>query len=340
MILLVWFVSCLWVLPINFWHILGETTTIDVGNENNQNESYYSNAQQESVEKCSTDFETHKLFKIITTSFNFYLPLFGMVLIYTRIFLTIAKRTELELGGSYTTSISAQQTTNPANKYSNDHESLYRSMIDINQDNVDYKQKSSLPLRRCSSSITINRGKYYVKALLRPDGRKNANGVCGGSPATISSQHSNSDPIFYRRNGITHLITSRNQQQQQSNASNLNFKLSNGYFKRKMMNVQSIRLKQQIKAAKQLGILLLAFLVTWLPYSIVFIVVAFCPQCVPDWVNLLSVWLGYLNSSINPILYPLCNSRFREAFKKMFNLKRSPYTKYDIVKIINYSHDP
>ena len=39
-------------------------------------------------------------------------------------------------------------------------------------------------------------------------------------------------------------------------------------------------LNNQIKAAKQLAILLLAFIITWLPYFITFIVIAFCPKCV------------------------------------------------------------
>lgn len=86
------------------------------------------------------------------------------------------------------------------------------------------------------------------------------------------------------------------------------------------MNKFSPRLKQQIKAAKQLGILLLAFLITWMPYSITFIVVAFCSNCVSENVSTATLWLGYINSSINPILYPLCNSSFKNAFRKMFRM--------------------
>ena len=32
---------------------------------------------------------------------------------------------------------------------------------------------------------------------------------------------------------------------------------------------------------------------------------------------------GYLNSTLNPILYPLCNKNFKIAFKRMLRLKPS-----------------
>lgn len=95
------------------------------------------------------------------------------------------------------------------------------------------------------------------------------------------------------------------------------------------------RLSKQIKAARQLGILLGAFLITWMPYFVVFIVVAFCPTCVSDNIYTVTIWLGYFNSAINPILYPLCNSAFKHAFRKMFHLPL--YNKYQFINIMNYT---
>ena len=93
----------------------------------------------------------------------------------------------------------------------------------------------------------------------------------------------------------------------------------------------SLRLKQQIKAAKQLGLLLSAFLATWMPYFIIFIVVAFCHDCVSENVSTLTVWLGYLNSSINPILYPLCNSGFKHAFRQLLHLPNKKRNRNDTI---------
>ena len=103
-----------------------------------------------------------------------------------------------------------------------------------------------------------------------------------------------------------------------SENKNIFFNFFDSYVYKKM-NL-SIRLTQQIKAAKQLGVLLAAFILAWIPYFVIFIVVAFCSDCVSDSVFLLTVWLGYINSSINPLLYGLCNSGFRSAFKKIFKI--------------------
>jgi hypothetical protein len=95
-------------------------------------------------------------------------------------------------------------------------------------------------------------------------------------------------------------------------------------------------LQKQIKAAKQLGILLAAFLITWLPYSICFMVVAFCNHCVSDYAYTTTVWLGYLNSAINPILYASCNSAFKYAFKKMLRIRTVEYKRHHFLQILNY----
>ncbi|CAF1496031.1 unnamed protein product, partial [Didymodactylos carnosus] len=77
-------------------------------------------------------------------------------------------------------------------------------------------------------------------------------------------------------------------------------------------------LQKELKAARQLGMLVGVFTVNWLPYFILFMVVAWCKTCVSDSIFLSSIWLGYLNSSLNPLIYPLCNTHFRRAFKKIF----------------------
>ena len=62
-----------------------------------------------------------------------------------------------------------------------------------------------------------------------------------------------------------------------------------------------------------------------MPYFIIFIVVAFCENCVSEIITLIVVWLGYFNSAIDPILYPLCNSAFKNAFRKMLNIHSSSF---------------
>ena len=86
---------------------------------------------------------------------------------------------------------------------------------------------------------------------------------------------------------------------------------------------RSNSLQKELKAARQLGMLVGVFTVSWLPYFILFLVVAWCDQCVSDTVYIASIWLGYLNSTFNPLIYPLCNAHFRRAFQKICNCKHA-----------------
>ena len=69
------------------------------------------------------------------------------------------------------------------------------------------------------------------------------------------------------------------------------------------------------------------FLLCWLPFFTVNIMNAICirleafhhPACSIDPMLMsLFVWLGYLNSFINPIIYTIFNIEFRKAFKRIF----------------------
>ena len=84
---------------------------------------------------------------------------------------------------------------------------------------------------------------------------------------------------------------------------------------------QSSALTKEIKAARQLGVIMGAFTLCFLPYFILFLVVAFCDGCIDQGLLLAMTWVGYLNSTLNPFLYPLCNANFRRKFRRMLGLR-------------------
>ena len=84
---------------------------------------------------------------------------------------------------------------------------------------------------------------------------------------------------------------------------------------------QSSALTKEIKAARQLGVIMGAFTLCFLPYFILFLVVAFCDGCIDQGLLLAMTWVGYLNSTLNPFLYPLCNLNFRRKFRMMLGLR-------------------
>ncbi|XP_035696639.1 D(1) dopamine receptor-like [Branchiostoma floridae] len=70
-----------------------------------------------------------------------------------------------------------------------------------------------------------------------------------------------------------------------------------------------------LKAIRTLGIILGAFMITWLPFFIANVVRPFC-YCVSGQVFEVLTWLGWFNSALNPIIYPLFMKDFKRVFKK------------------------
>ena len=67
------------------------------------------------------------------------------------------------------------------------------------------------------------------------------------------------------------------------------------------------------KATITLGIIVGAYVVTWAPFLVTNLTDAIC-RCVPPKVFGSFVWLGYCNSLVNPIIYPLFMRDFRKIY--------------------------
>lgn len=78
----------------------------------------------------------------------------------------------------------------------------------------------------------------------------------------------------------------------------------------------SVRTEQ--KASKTLGILFVCFVVCWGPFFIVNVLEVWCTSC--NFSHLLVtvfVWLGYVSSTLNPIIYTVFNKTFRATMLKL-----------------------
>ncbi|XP_006127268.2 histamine H4 receptor [Pelodiscus sinensis] len=83
------------------------------------------------------------------------------------------------------------------------------------------------------------------------------------------------------------------------------------------------KLDRDKKIAKSLAIIVFVFVICWAPYSLLMIVRAACYEgCIHESMYEITFWLLWLNSSVNPFLYPLCHARFRQAFRKILCPKK------------------
>ncbi|XP_010224016.1 PREDICTED: 5-hydroxytryptamine receptor 4 [Tinamus guttatus] len=74
------------------------------------------------------------------------------------------------------------------------------------------------------------------------------------------------------------------------------------------------RMKTETKAAKTLCIIMGCFCLCWAPFFITNIIDPFINYTVPGKLWTAFLWLGYINSGLNPFLYAFLNKSFRRAF--------------------------
>lgn len=78
----------------------------------------------------------------------------------------------------------------------------------------------------------------------------------------------------------------------------------------------SVRTEQ--KASKVLGVVFMIFVVCWAPFFTVNILTALCTSCRFESTLITAfVWLGYVSSTLNPIIYTIFNNIFRITFIKL-----------------------
>ncbi|KYN04125.1 5-hydroxytryptamine receptor [Cyphomyrmex costatus] len=81
---------------------------------------------------------------------------------------------------------------------------------------------------------------------------------------------------------------------------------------------ETIESKRERKAAKTLAIITGAFVACWLPFFFAALLQATCQTCKPpEVVSSVFLWLGYFNSTLNPVIYTVFSPEFRQAFKRM-----------------------
>lgn len=83
------------------------------------------------------------------------------------------------------------------------------------------------------------------------------------------------------------------------------------------------------KASKVLGVVFFTFVLCWAPFFLLNLLMAVWPACsayIPDRLVATCLWLGYVSSTINPLIYTVFNRTFKRVFIRLLKCqcRKSP----------------
>ncbi|XP_021152104.2 histamine H1 receptor [Columba livia] len=341
-ILGVWLLSFMWVIPILGWHVFAQNGERTV-NEN----------------KCETEFSEVTCFKVLTAIINFYLPSILMLWFYYKIFRAVRKHCKHRelIDGSYR-SFSEKTSIHQSKTKDEQNTCLQKQIL---EENTPPKDKQSSPQPKNmeaevhfdkpdkSSKVFVSKSNREVlkwgcfsltaaqsepgmdkagkKAVCVTKSNENEEEPCSqdSDVSNASDNHSSTDEVTCREPSNPNPETACSPQEK---AENRDFR-GLAYLRKTWQSLQThskrhmqgLRANRERKAAKQLGVIMAAFMLCWLPYFVLFTIKAFHTNEQILEFHMFTIWLGYMNSALNPFLYPLCNQNFKKTFKKILHIQ-------------------
>ncbi|XP_037039029.1 5-hydroxytryptamine receptor 2C isoform X2 [Bradysia coprophila] len=129
---------------------------------------------------------------------------------------------------------------------------------------------------------------------------ESGNVLCQRRPSMMQSQ--SQQTICWRTQGV----------------NTISERFLNNRNKRHGLSANAVATEQ--KATKVLGLVFFTFVLCWAPFFVLNIVFAAFPDyIVPDEVVNVCLWLGYVSSTINPIIYTVFNKTFRANFIRLLS---------------------
>ncbi|NXH88092.1 HRH1 protein, partial [Edolisoma coerulescens] len=336
LILGVWLLSFTWVIPILGWHV------------------FANNGQRKVKEdKCETEFSEVTWFKVLTAIFNFYLPSLLMLWFYCKIFRTVQKHCQhRELtNGAYWSSL--DKTTVHQTKMKDEKNTcLQKQILGENTPGTD-KQSSPEPQKaeaelhfsnpdRASKALSNGKvlkwscfslttakpepgldkaGKKGVCATKKP-GNKEQPGCQDSDSSGASDNHTFTEVASHAEHSCSspkRACCPRGQTERRDSRGLAFLRKTWHKLHGHSRSIHWHRNRER-KAAKQLGVIMAAFMLCWIPYFVLFMVITFHDHEQLSELHMVTIWLGYVNSTLNPFLYPLCNHNFKKTFKKILHI--------------------
>lgn len=101
----------------------------------------------------------------------------------------------------------------------------------------------------------------------------------------------------------------------------------------------SLQVRTEQKATKVLGLVFFVFIVCWTPFFTLNLLNAIdLGLNVPPYLETTFLWLGYLSSTMNPIIYTIFNRNFRRAFRRILSCHLSPENPNQLQRHHSHQH--
>ncbi|XP_068940036.1 histamine H1 receptor [Petaurus breviceps papuanus] len=349
-ILVTWFLSSLWIIPILGWRSFWPET--------DKNESY---KNKTSGDKCETDFYKVTWFKVMTAIINFYLPTLLMLWFYSKIYRAVRQHCQHRefINASFPSfsdgnvnhkkhkiCLPKQEKDATLETLKRKPEGTYNHISNSIPKKAQNPAKESPPEKKTPQDFgqedeEVVKDHYFPIDVAQPEPRIEETGRYMSihqrqpelkelSPAIQYASETSEETIFAEAPSHptdSSAVTGSNMSAEDQAKTKATFGLDYLTFTWKRLRshsrqyIKGLHMNRERKAAKQLGCIMAAFILCWIPYFIFFMVIAYCTKCCNEHVQMFTMWLGYINSTLNPLIYPLCNENFKKAFKKIFHIR-------------------
>lgn len=269
-------------------------------------------------------------FVVYSASGSFYIPLVVMLVVYVKIYLAVRVRLRARASGaSLVTGTTIGMTNVLATTVTGRKEAKARPETVRRRDEEDGEQMEMEKLAGRDLEPAAGRDNGGDASRKSSKSDENGDGVDGETALRRSLANGLSPGRFReiiadstRRYGSRNRLADDDDALAGGGRGGGSTRVNSGsvHLTQFLAEKQRISLSRERRAARTMSVVMGAFVLCWLPFFLMYVTMSFCDRCQrntdPRVVNFV-VWLGYVNSTLNPLIYTVFNVDFRRAFSAL-----------------------